>query len=167
MWREAVRWAFHSPRRLLAVTVVPLLVAVLLVGALSRDPVRSMHGTVPATAATLPATGAAVVTPPAAGAYLRAAADFTRAWVDVRRRDAEGAWHARVAPHVTPQLADGLRATDPTRVPRTAMAGPPVSRVGGDYSAEVTVPLRDGSSLLLELVHDGRRWVVADVQPWG
>jgi len=167
---ELARWAFEKPRRLVALAALPLAVWATL-NLTSRDDSNPPSGGVApsatAEAATDrdPAAASDPRTPAARTAVLpvevdRVVRDFLDAWLS--HTDTADAWFAAIAPHVTPQLADGLRSTDPARVPDATVADVSPTDVG-DYVAVVTARLSDGSAVAVEAVFDGDRWLVAEL----
>jgi len=170
-------WVFHSPRRLLAVVVLPLIVATVLAGILSKDgtgkpevsstpseSVQPEYGSPP------PAPPAFVSTPtpsaPPAQA-VRAAEGFVQTWLAGRTTEPVAVWHRRIASFVTPQLAQGLRSTDPARLPATNVSGAPEPVQVGEFLARFSVPLADGSAVAVTTAWDGQAWRVTDIQPGG
>ena len=168
------RWAFSSPRRLVALLLVPLVAWAalnLVLGGGDEGGDRTAAPTDGSTAgAGTDATdgtdaGAATDggTEHAATRTLPAEVDtvvrgFLDAWLS--RTLPADAWYAGVVPHVTPQLAEGLRSTDPARVPAAAVVDVEPTTVG-DYAAVVDVDLDDGSGLAVEVVFDGGAWLVS------
>jgi hypothetical protein len=175
VWGDLVAWLFHSPRRLLLVILAPLVVASL-VSVLSS---RLEHETpgVPANRATETAGSEATPTfpeivppataPPEAFEVVRS---FVRAWLTGPAATTDQqvrAWHERLRPYVTPELAGALRDADPARLPDATAAGDPVVLQVGEYLVEMSVPMSDGRDLNLTVTWDGKAWRVSDIEREG
>jgi hypothetical protein len=154
---ELVAWCFHSPRRLLVVVGV-LLVVVLGLGAGIR--------------ALLPHDRVAAASPPAAagsvvgsGPAIDAAVTFTRAWAAKPASATPEQWRRTLSALVTPDLARGLAVTDPSSLPGGAPAGQPLVRFASVSSSLVEVPLSTGARVLVTVVLVDGHWLAQDVQP--
>lgn len=175
---ELVRWCLYSPRRLVA----SVLAAGLMVGGLvtwvgGESPPRS--GGTPAAVTALPAADDRAPRPQARPlteplAHTEAAGDWrqvrraTQAFLALYLRRPGGETVADLSPRVrrlvTPTLWRGLRYTDPTSTPRGPVAS--VDREAlGVFGADVSITLRRGPSLQMELVRWTDGWRVADIQP--
>jgi hypothetical protein len=164
---------FHSRLRL-AVTAATALLVLAGVGSVflgswdaNRDaiarvaPGEPTSGASTATANRVRGRRDGTVTPRAAS---RVATQFLRTWLagPVTSRPE---WLAPISTLATPQLARGLRATDPSRVPVAKLAGDLEPLSVGDYMAALEASLSDGTTVVLQVVYDGRGWRVSDVRP--
>jgi hypothetical protein len=175
VWRDLVAWLFHSPRRLLLVILVPLivtsLVSVLFSGLKQEAPQAPANQATNSPGADAMATGAG--TPPLATAPPEAfdtVDSFVRIWLTGPAAETDEqvrAWHERLRAYVTPELAAALQHTDPARVPDATVAGPPVVLQAGDYLTEMSVPMSDGRDLNLTIAWDGQVWRVSDIEREG
>ncbi len=93
-------------------------------------------------------------------AIMAAARQFVTAWL--RRDLSADAWHAGLARHATTELLDLLDGVDPKGVPANRTTGEPRLAIHTDGYAEVAIPV-DSGTVKLELVEDGKRWVVSGV----
>jgi hypothetical protein len=174
-------WMFHSPRRLLTVVVTLLIVLAVVAGIVStrESPTGSIGNALPESTetdswpspdGTLPDPGplAATPTPEAPPVEaLRTARVFVEVWLSGRTMESAAAWHTALEPYVTTALAQGLRNTDPARLPDTKVAGTAQPVQAGEYLAEFDVPLADDTTVTVTTVWDGQKWRVTDIQPGG
>jgi len=166
---EFAAWAFRSPRRLLVLAALPVVVwaAVDLIGSdvnsrpespAASSEASSARETLPDSAdRTLDAASPASVLPETQ----RVIDEFLSAWLN--REQSPESWLSALIPYVTPGLAEGLRSTDPTRVPGGDVAAVRPMQVG-EYVAVVEVGLTTGVEFDIEAVYDGQSWRVVDVQ---
>jgi len=174
--RDLLAWAFDSPRRLLLVVLTPLLVAGLLSVLTSRLSTGDGGPGTPVVQATEGATPAGTVTPrpdqlvtPATAApkAVTVVDTFVQIWLAGPATKPAQTWHKRLAPYVTPELATGLRNSDPGRVPDTTVAGSPQALSIGDYLSQMSVPMTDGKDLTVTVTWDGEVWRVSDIEREG
>lgn len=181
-----VRWTFHSPLRLV---VVSLAVAGILAGGAVLTAVSSGVRARPEPAATTapgpaaamrsaptpapspgptpaPTPAAEAVTAQTRDAAAGAARAFVDAWATAGRGRSHADWLQRIEPLTTPTLYRGLRATDTARLPG-GEAGDVTLDELGPFAGAATVGLTSGVVLQVQLVTDHGRWVVADVRPAG
>lgn len=158
---DLIAWLCRSPRRL-AVSAVTLLVVVLVGGSalFGRGDAGGAGRAEPAAATAKPAAQV-----PDADPYVDAALAFVQQWSQLKPGENAGAWLARVAPLVTPDLEAALKTTDPANLPGVGPQGEPVVRFVSQTSSLVAVPLTDGSSVLVTVVIGGQQPLVSDVQP--
>jgi hypothetical protein len=171
----ALRWLLHSPGRLSAAVVVAV-GAVIVLGWTLGDSTPRGPDTGPRAVAAHGRPEAAKVHPRTLGPgppdrpvrlsddASIVAANFLRMWLAASATEPES-WADTITHLATPQLAAGLRVTDPSRVPSAELAGPLVPLVVGSYAAEVRAGLSDGSSVVLQLVYTGDGWRVSDIRP--
>ena len=87
-------------------------------------------------------------------------AAFLSAWLTTDQPQQN--WIAALRPYITDQLATGLAATDPTRVPTGPLLDmQPV--LTGDHVAIFTAELT-ATSVEVEAVFEGARWLVSDIR---
>jgi len=177
--RDLLAWLFHSPRRLLLVLVVPLIVVSLvpaigsrLAGGGSEGGGAAVHpppenGTPTTTADPFLEGGGTGTAPPEALAVVNA---FLQEWLagpTATTRSEIQQWHRRLAPYVTPELAAALRHTDPARVPDATVARSPEALRVGEYLSQIAVPMSDGKDLTLTVAWDGEVWRISDIDREG
>ncbi|HEX5741525.1 MAG TPA: hypothetical protein VFY17_08245, partial [Pilimelia sp.] len=90
------------------------------------------------------------------------ARQFATAWLS--GADAATGWQARLAPHVTDDLAARLADADPASVPATTLGRDATTTALGAQLAEVALPTAAGT-LRLRLVAAAHRWQV-DAVDW-
>ncbi len=90
-------------------------------------------------------------------------AAFLSAWLTTDQSQQN--WIAALRPHITDQLATGLAATDPARVPTGPLLNMQPVLVG-DYVAVFTAELT-ATSVEVEAVFEGARWLVSDIRQSG
>jgi hypothetical protein len=163
MFTDAVAWVFHSPRRL-AVTTVTVLAVVLLGGSAVFS---SGFGTRTGSPSPAEATTAATAQVPDAAPFVTTAVAFVEEWSQLKPGETAGQWQATLMPLTTTEFGDALRTTDPAQLPGVAPSGEPVVRYVAQSSALIAVPLADGSSVLVSVVHGAgdQKLLVSDVQP--
>jgi hypothetical protein len=179
MGRDLLAWVFHSPRRLLLVVVVPLLVVSVgpvLLSRLNDDDGAPAAATDQATAAatqsatpTLPGDQALPPATPPPDA-VRVVNTFVEVWLAGATADTDPEvqeWHKRLAQYVTPELSTALKDTDPGRVPDASPTGPAQPLRVGEYLSELSVPMSDGKDLNLTIAWDGEAWRVSDIDREG
>jgi hypothetical protein len=170
-------WTFHSPRRLLVVVVTPIVVVAAIAAVMSsnqagkEEAARALPESVQSeTPSRTPGPTRYTTTPspdaPSPGA-IRAARVFVETWLAGRTTKPVANWHKQLAKYATPQLAEGLRSTDPSRLPETTVSGAPEPVRVGEYLANFLVPLADGSNVAVSTTWDGQAWRVTDIQPGG
>jgi hypothetical protein len=156
---DAVKWLCTSPRRL-AVTVGGLILLVVIGGSMFNG--RGVHVAGPAPTPSTVRTAAV----PDAQPFVDTAVRFVDAWSRTRDGETAAQWHARVAQLATPELSAALKSTDPATLPNSPPSGAPVVRYVAQDSGQVTVPLADGTSVIVTVVSASRStWQVSDVQP--
>lgn len=186
-----LRWSFHSPLRL---AVVSLTVAGVVVGGLAlaattvsgpRPPRSTVERLGPTPAPREPVTTMAQSPSPDESEEseeptpaervrakerteaVAAGSEFVAAWTSGDERAVSAArWKRRMRPLTTHALFTGLRATDPERLPPGSVRRVRVDSLGA-YSAGLTVTLTGGDRVELDLLAQGRDWVVSDVRPAG
>jgi len=168
---ELAAWAFRSPRRLLVLAAVPVLVwaVVDLIGPddNSRPESPAASSKVPSAQETrLDRADMTLEADPSPASLLpetqRVIDGFLSAWLD--REQSPERWLSALVPYVTPELAEGMRSTDPMRVPDAGVAAVRPMQVG-EYVAVVEIGLTTtGVEFEIEAVYDGQHWLVADVQ---
>lgn len=97
----------------------------------------------------------------AAPEALLAATAFAKAWATHPDGVTAEQWWGGVAKHTDAALADQLRGVDPAVVPATRVVGPAEAIHGGVSSADVAVPT-DAGRLLVTVIRQAGRWLVAD-----
>jgi len=173
-----LRWVFHSPGRLAAVSLVVAAIVVggtVLAGSRTASPTK-----VPAPA---PAAGAArpmptAVTPKRPPAptervpgsvrreITRAARAFVQTWALGREPVDRTRWLRAVRARTTGSLYRGLRVTDPARLPRGHVRAVDLEEAG-PFAGTAGVALSGGLRVEVALVAERGRWLVADVRPAG
>ncbi len=168
MLADVVAWVCRTPQRL-AVAAVTALVVVLVVGsAIFGQGLGAEHDT----AAPAPTVTAAEV--PDASPFVAAAVAFVQKWSQLKAGESDAAWLAALKPLSTSDLGAALATTDPGSLPGVAQQGQPVVRLVAQTSALISVPLADGSSVLVTVVSNGTSsspdtapggMLVSDVEP--
>jgi hypothetical protein len=184
-----VRWTFHSPLRLAAVS---LAVAGILAGGAvltAVSPSSGVRAEPEPAATTSPGAVAATRSAPTPGpspaptpaptpeaaeavtaqtrdAAAGAARAFVDAWATAGRGRSRADWLQRIEPLTTPTLYRGLRVTDTARLPGGEARDVTLDELG-PFAGAATVGLTSGVVLQVQLVTDHGRWVVADVRPAG
>jgi hypothetical protein len=93
-----------------------------------------------------------------------AAADFVSEWA--RPDLAAATWLAGVRPLVTPELLEGLEATDPANLPDVAVSGEPVQVAISKESGVFDVPTTgEHVRVFVELDRESSTWLVSSVEP--
>jgi len=177
--RDLLAWLFHSPRRLLLVLIVLLVVASLVPALVSRltkggddsqgsaTKQTAENGSPTATTNALPEAAAVATAPPEA---LSVVDTFIKVWLagpTATTRAETQAWHRRLVPYVTPELAAALQDADPDRVPDATVAGSPQALRVGEFLSQIAVPMSDGKDLTLTIAWDGEAWRVSDIDREG
>jgi hypothetical protein len=172
-----VRWAFHSPLRLLGVSLAVVAVLVGGVGiatTLTQDPGK------PARAASQPVpTPAPTVVPdplPSASESVsarerrtatRTARAFVNAWAKGgQATQSRPEWLRAMRSLTTASLYRGLKYTDAAALPTSRVRQVHLETLGA-FSADFTVTLTSGLRVAVQAVADGGQWVVADIRPVG
>lgn len=175
MLRDLLGWALYSPRRLLAVTLPVLALAVAGTVALDADeasvpargpaPTRSAEPPVPSPSSSTRDTGPGGHTEARApvGVVRAAARDFLDAYV-VPPGETRRAVPRSLRALTTPALWRGLRLTDPGLLPRGRAEEVEVTETGA-FSARATGTLGGGPDLEVALVAWDDGWRVSDVRP--
>jgi hypothetical protein len=172
MLRELAAWLLYSPRRLLAVAVPALALALLGALSLHEDPSRP-GGTHPAAAApsTSPLSRPAEqrseqhTEGTASDRVLRRAAlSFLADYVVRTDAPPARAMPKSMRQTATPALWQGLRLTRPASLPRGTIREVTVE-ASGPFSGTVTVELDTGIALMLSIVAWDEGWRVSDVRP--
>jgi hypothetical protein len=190
-WGQLWRWPLYSPRRFfscLAVLLALVAVSNMIFGGSSlppadRDATASAATVSPSgtgtptdslplpTGSSLPSGTETAPSPTASprpatsgGAQQAAttALAFTRAWADHAKPPAQ--WLAGVSRYADPEFATQLKSTDPRNVPASKVTGAPHPVAVYYASATVEVPT-DAGTEAVELVSDGRTWLVVDIHP--
>jgi hypothetical protein len=157
---DAVKWLCQSPRRL-AVTVGGLILLVVIGGSAFNGRGAGHQAQPDPTPSTVSTAAVPDATP-----FVDTAVRFVDAWSRTRDGETAAQWHDRVAKLSTPELAAALKTTDPASLPGSPPSGSPVVRYVAQDSGQVTVPLADGSSVIVTVVAASRStWQVSDVQP--
>jgi hypothetical protein len=172
MLRDVAVWLLYSPRRLLAVAVPALALALL--GALSLPEDHTGPG------GTHPGVAAPSTTPlshpaeqrseehterTASGRVLRRAAlSFLGDYVVRPDAPAPRAMRKSMRQTVTPALWQGLRLARPGSLPRGRITEVTVE-TSGPFSGAVTAELSTGAVLMLSIVAWDQGWRVSDVRP--
>jgi hypothetical protein len=166
MLAEFATWVCRTPQRL-AVAAVTALVVVLVVGSALFG-----HGVGAEKKVASPAPTVTSAEVPDASPYVAAAVTFVRKWSRLESGESDAAWLAALKPLTTTDLSSALQTTDPSQLPGVAQQGEPVVRYVAQTSALVSVPLADGSSVLVTVVSNGTSgsanasgMLVSDVQP--
>jgi hypothetical protein len=171
-----VRWAFHSPLRLLGVSLAVVAVLVGSVGiaaSLTQDPGRSTRAAtqpVPTPAPTagptsLPTASESVSTRDRHTAT-RTARAFVNAWARGGEALSRPEWLRTMRSLTTVSLYRGLKFTDPAALPTGRVRKVHVETLGA-FSADLTVTLTNGLRVTVQAVADGGQWVVSDIRPVG
>ena len=180
-----VRWAFFSPARLAAVSLVVAGVVVggvLLARSQVSPPRQQVAGHVPQSA---PQPVARLSRPTAtAGSgegalgpservptsvrtgMVRSARAFVDAWARDATPQPRAEWLGGVKPLTTPSLNRGLRATDPARLPRGQVSAVHLEEAG-PFAGAAVVALDGGLRVEVKMVAEQDRWLVADIRPAG
>jgi hypothetical protein len=181
--RDAVRWLFHSPGRVLAAVVVLVVASGLSLWAAQAGtsppdaappaaavpshptaPVTPADATEPSTSGRAPADGDGHGThrAPARGPVRHTAVGYLRVFLsDTGTRVA---WHARLDRFSTSTVAR-LNATVPrSRVPDATLRRLTLTALSSSY-ASLRVVLSDGTWLTMALVLDTDGWKVTEVAP--
>jgi hypothetical protein len=172
MLRELAAWLLYSPRRLLAVAVPALALALL--GALSVPETSARPG------GTHPAVAAPSTVPPTRAAYerpeqhtertasqrvlRRAALSFFKHYVVPPQDAAPRTMPKALRQTATPALWQGLRLTRPESLPQGVIRDVAVE-ASGPFSGTVTAELSTGVVLMLSIVAWDEGWRVSDVRP--
>jgi hypothetical protein len=162
MVTDFVVWLCQSPRRL-AVGAVSVLTVLLVGGSALFGNGAHGHSATPTVSVSATSTIAAQV--PSATSFVNAAVAFTQAWSKLKPGETAAQWQARLAPLATTDLAVALKTTDTARLPGVAVSGEPVVRYLAQTSALISVPLIDGSSVLVTVVNGDTTPLVSDIQP--
>lgn len=164
MLTDVIAWLCRSPRRLAMGAVAILAVVLVGGGALfNTNGDRALPARPDASEPTATTPTAQV---PNAGPFVAAALNFTRHWALRLPAQTQQQWLKALTPLVTPDLAEALATTDPANLPGVAPQGEPVVRFVTQTSSLIAVPLADGSSVLITVVHGaGGELLVRDVQP--
>jgi hypothetical protein len=172
MLRDLAAWLLYSPRRLLAVAVPALALALLGALSLHGDPTRP-GGTHPAVAApsSTPVTRSAdqrseqhTERTTSDRVFRRAALSFLDGYVVRPDAAAPRAIPKALRQTATPRLWQGLRLTRPSSLPRGTIREVTVD-ASGPFSGTVTAELSTGVVLMLSIVAWGEGWRVSDVRP--
>lgn len=155
---ELLGWACRTPARLAAVTA--LAVAVVLGAATAFTTTGSPTSSQPASHAATPTADV-----PAAERFAAAAVRFVDQWARLGPGETPAQWRGHVRELATPDLAAGLALTDPDALPGTGVGGEPELRFLAESSALVAVPLASGERVLVTVIDDTGRLLVADIQP--
>lgn len=175
-YRRALTWCLWSPRRLVLVVGVALVLLVAIGshvgGGSSASHPQSRGGGGPTTTAGRPPTRSALASPTlrpkattAAPASLSSGARAAAvAFVDLWARPgvAEAQWYAALQPLATKSYAAQLADKQPWSVPADRVTGSPSGSAHGT-SATVTVPTNSGPVTVL-LEEQGASWLVSDVE---
>jgi hypothetical protein len=172
-----VRWAFHSPLRLLGVS---LAVVAVLVGGVGIAATLTQGPGKPARATSQPvSTPAPTVIPdplPSASESLsardrrtatRTARAFVNAWAkDGQQTKSRTEWLRTMRALTTASLFRGLKFTDPAALPTGRVEQVHLKTLGA-FSADFTVTLTTGLRVAVQAVAEGGKWAVADIRPVG
>jgi hypothetical protein len=155
-----IAWACRTPRRLVAVLAVPVLVIILGANLWSRQSGDSAASSARAAAA---ASGAQV---PDATPFVTAAVKFVNVWGRLAPGQTAAQWHDAVRSLATPDLAMKLDRTDTSSLEGTAATGKPAVRFVAQSSALIAVPMSNGRTVVVTVVNgQGQNWLVDDVEP--
>jgi hypothetical protein len=172
MLRELAAWLLYSPRRLLAIAVPTVALALLGALGLTEDAPTPSEAQWPVAA---PST---VPPPPSAheppeeytertasdGVFRRAALSFLTDYVVRPDATAPRAIPKALRQTATPTLWQGLRVTRPSSFPR-GMVKEVTVEASGPFSGTVTAELGTGTVLMLSVVAWEEGWRVSDVRP--
>jgi hypothetical protein len=167
-WRGVARWVLWSPRRLLLVLLISL-VLVVAIGFHARQgsSTQASHARPHTTSVRLAAASprmhrtSSAKAPQSLPAGAEAAAlAFVERWA--RPGLAEPQWLAALQPLATATYSNALEDEEPWSVTSHRVTGPP-SGDGDVRGATVTVPT-DAGPVLVTVVHVGASWLVANVQ---
>ncbi len=92
-----------------------------------------------------------------------------RVFVDAWARDAQQPrwqWLHHIRPLTTPSLYQGLRVTDPARLPRGQVRRVDLEQAG-PFAGAAVVELGGGLRVEVRLVAERDRWLAADIRPAG
>lgn len=157
-----VAWACRTPRRLVLVAGVPLLLVILL-GSLWR---HSGDGAAPGGDAGGGANPAVSAVVPDSTSFVSAAVKFVGVWGHLAPGQSAAQWHDAVRGLTTPDLGQRLAVTDPASLTGAAVSGQPQVRFLASTSALVAVPMANGRTVLVTVVRgDGKAFLVDDVEP--
>jgi hypothetical protein len=155
-----IAWACRTPRRLVAVLAVPLLVIILGASLWSRQSGDSAASSAQAAAA---ASGAQV---PDATPFVTAAVKFVNVWGRLAPGQTAAQWHDAVRSLATPELASALDQTDPQSLSGGNATGKPTVRYVTATDAIIAVPMSDGKNVVVSIIaSDGKTWLVRDIEP--
>jgi hypothetical protein len=156
-----IAWVIRSPRRLIAVLAVPLLLTLLatsLWSARNRD--SGGNGNAGAAAA------AANAQVPDATPFVTAAVKFVNVWGRLAPGQSPTEWHEAVNALVTPDLATRLEHTDTNALEGATVTGKPQVRFVTATSSLIAVPMSNGHTVVVTVVAEqNQSWLVDDVQP--
>jgi hypothetical protein len=173
-----LRWAFHSPARLAAVSLVTAGIVVgVVVLAGSQTPPRTrapapqrvaevVHPTPTATAGDAAPTSSERVSPSVRADISRSARRFVQAWARDAKPAPRSRWLPAMRAQTTGSLYRGLRATDPARLPRAHVRGVDLEEAG-PFAGTAVVTLSGHLRVVVRLVAERGRWLAADIRPAG
>jgi hypothetical protein len=158
---RVIAWACRTPRRLLGVVVLPVLLLVVIGSIWSGQ--QGGEGSTTAADGPVAAMDARV---PDATPFVTAAVRFVNVWGKLAPGQTPDQWHADVRALSTPDLGTMLDRTDPNRLVNASASGKPEVRFLAPTSALIAIPLTNGHSVLVTVVsNENQRWLVNDVQP--
>jgi hypothetical protein len=157
---EMIAWACRTPRRLVGVVLVPILLLVLIgsfwSGRLSGEGSSGAGGSVPTVSAQVPD----------AAPFVTAAVRFVNTWGKLAPGQTPDEWRDAVRALATTDLSTRLDQTDLNGLVNASASGKPDVRFLTTASALVAVPMTNGRPVLITVVNnDNQRWLVDDVQP--
>ena len=172
MLHDPLRWVLYSPRRLLALALCALVLAVAGVTWAAEDDASAPEQTAAPSQAADPSPSPSPHADRAERAESQAsvesvrstARDFLTAYVVAPEDGNPHGAPTSLRELTTPSLWRGLRLTDADRLPRGAVEQLVVDEAGS-YSGLVTAELDTGLSLNVSLVAWDRGWRVSGVRP--
>jgi hypothetical protein len=156
-----IAWACQTPRRLIGLVAVPVLLLVLLGSVWSGR--QGDNGDGGTQGAAVAAVNAQV---PDATPFVTAAVKFVNVWGELAPGQTADQWHAAVRALATPDLGSKLDQTDPNSLVGAAATGKPEVRFVTSTSALIAVPMANGRTVVVTVVNkQGSNWLVDDVEP--
>jgi hypothetical protein len=156
-----VAWACRTPRRLILVVGVPLLLIVIGGGWWNG---QRGSGSAVGPAGSGP-TASVTAQVPDSSAFVAAAVKFVGVWGRLAPGQTAAQWHQAVRALSTQDLGRNLDRTDPSSLSGSTPSGTPQVRFVSNASALIAVPLATGRSVLVTVVAGQSGMLVDDVEP--
>jgi hypothetical protein len=157
----AIAWACRTPRRLITVLAVPLVLTVIAASLWSGYGKGDGGGR-----SDLAAAAAANAQMPDAAPFVTAAVTFVNVWGRLAPGQTPQQWHDAVRALATPDLATKLQQTDTASLEGATATGKPQVRFVTTTSALIAVPMSNGHTVVVTVVSgQDKNWLVDDVEP--